>query len=627
MLIKDFSGKLPNKLGKRGRLDYRAALLTERFLTMMLKVVTSGRFDKVRKLQTLQSFTDTIQLVNFEKDPTVYALLVAIKNVIKNKLEGATEVEDLMEFVNLELTENFQEIKDSVIFPTMLSSSESTEKEETLVTNTTNICIRYDAIFKNKDELSDILTDIGSGNITNLQNALDNFESVLNTLYEEFKDTKSAGSELRMFHTTDEKEMKENLKEMWDYVHSPKFVLKTGIKRFNQMLSYRGGFLGGQSYIFYADTNNFKSALLRYIAKWIVKYNSNSFMEEFLRTGKRPTIIFVSLEDGSTEDVNRYYSINVQESIDEVSNFEEAWKLWKENYDSIIDITHINGGEHGINFQVLDQILRKIDQDGYFPIALCMDSMDLMSPDPEDIALRINDENVLFSRRAKHMQKWIEEKSFPWITAHQLNRAGNQKIQEMKDAGMTDIARGLGRAYISSSFDVERRVWFSAFIYVEWSKFDNMPYLEIKRDKAKQAKTEIDYIAIPLRNGFYIQDDLNEAFDTAQTSIVPVGDVLNAVQVGTRGAVTMNIDSQKVEEPQTQAFISSSTSEEDTQNIDSTFLTDSSDAAYCWPMMLLQPEYDPWWTLRQGNKTIITEEGWEYIECDDSVGISPFNCN
>lgn len=630
MIVRDFN-KLPNRGSRRGK-DYRSSILTERFLSMMLRVVANPSYNKVKKLQNIQKFTDTIPINKYEKDPNVYALIVSVKNVLRNKLEGAVDLQDLVEFVNIELADNFSEIKENLIFPNILSAEEATERDENLVTNTVNTYLRCDSIFKNKDTLSDILTDIGSGNIASLDDTLNDFEQIIGVLHDNFESTKNGSGGIKMFHTTDDS-FKDTFNETFDYVNSNKMVLKTGLKRLNRMLSTvgDGGFLGGNSYIFYADTNTFKSALLRWIDFWIVKYNSNMFQEEFLRTGKRPTVIFISLEDGSKEDVNRYYSIYTKSDMAQAENAEKAYDVWHNNYGSIIDTTHVNGGEEGVNFATIDNIIKKLDEEGYFPVAVIVDSIDLMAPSFEDIRLRINDETQLLNNRARYLEKWIGDKPFPFITAHQLNRSGNQMITEKKQEGVTDIAKCLGRSMISGSYDIERRVQWSAFIYTELSKFDNEIYLEIKREKCRYRRDmNVDYLAVKLSEGFFIQDDYGETFNSCKPSIMPLDEALGGAMVGSRGVTNVNSLDKSIPE--------TDTSKSELPPMTSVVLEASQDKGieksiipinytYILYSMLIFDGFSPFYNIENKiNKKITSfnNKDW-FIDAPDSCKVTPFN--
>jgi hypothetical protein len=543
MIRRNFDKPNQMKVKKRNKTDYHSSIITERFLTMFLRVVSSTNTLERIVLQKYLKFMQQIPQEKYERQVSVYGLLNAIIMVIKNKLEGINDKEELIEIVNLEMNiENYDEVKENIIFPSILSSDEISDKEVNLVRKTVDSFLRYSAILENKDNLSDILTDIGSGNISNLDSALTELKDVINLLYDEFKKTEVSDSGITITHTYDYALFSENLKRSHEHASSPRMVLHTGLKTLNDMLSYQGGFLGGKWYQFYADTNNFKSALLKYIEKWIQKYNNENFREEFLATGKRPTVLKISLEDGMLEDISRSFTSYTERDLMSIDDYAEVERLWKAAYDpehTIIDITQVNCSENSMNLSAVKSIIKNLEEQGYFIIALIIDSFDLMAPEDEDIYRGITDDLTLFSNRAKALQKFIADKPYPLITAHQLNRAGNQAIAEKKDKGVVDIAKALGRSFISGAYDIERRVHWSAFICIEWSKYDNEQYLEIKRDKVKYKKTNTDYLAQQLKNGFIIEDDYGTDRVGSRSSIIPSDNdhmySQGASSLGTRG--------------------------------------------------------------------------------------------
>ena len=547
MLIKNIEPpKTAYSARRKKNVDFRSSFLSERFLSMVLKVISNPEFTKVKKLQNIRSFIDNTPMYLFEKDQTLYALMVAIKCVLRNKLEGASELEDLVEFCNLELGDQFGEIKENIVFPTILNGTESTEKETKLVTRSCDKFLRYEAILMNKDNLSEILSDLGSGNVGNLDEILGELREVIADLNEEFNKTDSNEDELSVFHTTRPDEFKEKFKEAYEYEHSPKMCLHTGLKAFDKMISPRGGFLGGTFCLFMADTNTFKSALLENIKNWIKKYNSDMFKEEFLRTGKRPTILFISLENGSKEDLSRDYSISTKTNMFDIPTFEEAFNHFNATMnDSIIDVTQVNAGDYKVNMSTIKQLVRRLEEDNYFVISIIVDSFDLMSPDEEDIRLRVNDETTLLLNRARRIEKWISDKPYPFITAHQLNRLGAQAISEARQKGMTDLCKVLDRQHVSGSYDILRRAHFTAYIYTEISRYDNEKYLEIRRDKTRYraSGSEYEYLVTKLHNGFFIEDDYGTENENCRNSIMPTDDVFTGGTIsvnGSRGAVSLN---------------------------------------------------------------------------------------
>lgn len=544
MLIKNIEPPKTSYSSRRKKgVDFRSTFLSERFLTMLLKVISNPEFTKVKKLQNIRSFIDNTPMYLFEKDQTLYALMVAIKCVLRNKLEGATEIEDLVEFCNLELGDQFGDVKDNIIFPTILNATEATEKETKLVTRSCDKFLRYEAILLQKEALSDALSDLGSGNISNLDDILSELRDIISDLNEEFNKTDSNEDELSVFHTSRPDEFREKFKEAYEYEHSPKMCLHTGLKAFDKMISPRGGFLGGTFCLFMADTNTFKSALLENIKNWIKKYNSDMFKEEYLRTGKTPTILFISLENGSKEDLSRDYSISTKTNMFETPNFDEAFEHFNTAMNgSIIDVTQVNAGDYKVNMSTIKQLVRRLEEDNFFVISIIVDSFDLMSPDEEDIRLRISDETTLLLNRARRIEKWISDKPYPFITAHQLNRGGSQAISEARQKGMVDLCKVLDRQHVSGSYDILRRAHFTAYIFTEISKYDNEKYLEINRDKTRYRSSgpEYGYLVTKLVNGFFIEDDYGTDKESCRTSIMPTEEVFSTTgTVGLRGASSL----------------------------------------------------------------------------------------
>ncbi len=541
MMIRNFDNQSKYK---KKRTDFRSPIITERFLTVVLKVSSCPKMTKKAVLLNIKSFIDQIKETEYEKDPNVYTLILAIRIVLKNRVEGVDDPQDLVEYVNLEIMDNYEEQKQDMIFPTILSAEDTTDKEKQIVLQTIDTYLNYQTVLERKDDLSDALSDLGSGNISNLNDSMEALRNIVNALHDEFQKTTASKEAFTFIHTSDKQSFRERLEDAHAYAISDKVCLHTGLKRFNEMLSTKGGFLGGKFYMFYADTNTFKSALLKYCAKWIQKYNGNTFKEEFLATGKRPCLLYISLEDGAKEDTSRMFTTYTGKDLMNTDNFEEAMKIWEKDYDasgSDIDICQVNSSETPINLSTIDGFKKRLEEENYFLIGIIVDSFDLMAPSDDDIYRGITDDTTIFSNRAKAIQKWIADKPFPWITAHQLNRAGNQYLMEKKEKGCVDLAKTLGRSFISGAYDIERRVHWSAFIYTEWSHYDNELYLEIHREKVKYKKTPQDYLVHWLQNGFIIHDDYGTDEYLSRDTIMPKEDnfAQGAADVGTRGITSI----------------------------------------------------------------------------------------
>ena len=519
----------------------RLPIINERFLTQFIKVLSSSHDFTRKSLNNFYKLISSIDKEFYKKDVNTHAMILTIEVLILARLEGENDTETFLSRVQIEVSDTYLDVKENIIYPTIISSEDVADKDIRFIERTIETYIKYNTVLSKKDEILDTVTDISSGNINNLPEAITSLRTLISNLNDEFKITDVNTDRYTMAHTIQEEFIEDILKETFDYYTSPKLVLKTGLKRFNEMLSRQGGFLGGKFYMFHADTNTFKSALLLYIAKWIQKYNSHVFLEDFLHNKKRPTILYISLENAYREDASRYFSAYTQTNISSYSDFSDIKSMWTKNYNitnSIIDITLLHAEDNTFGIKDLKNAIVQLEDEGYVVITVLLDSFDLLAPLDED---KFNDERIQLTKNGKAIQKFIKERPFPLISVHQMNREGNKSTTEKREKGAINIGKALGRQYISGAYDIERRVSFSAYLYIETSPYDNKEYLEISRGKMRYEKTDIDFFAHELKNGFYIEDDyLSNEYKSILTLQQSNDDLLDAGNVGSRGITSIN---------------------------------------------------------------------------------------
>jgi type IV secretory pathway VirB4 component len=216
---------------------------------------------------------------------------------------------------------------------------------------------------------------------------------------------------------------------------------------------------------------------------------------------------------------------------------------------------------------------------------------------------------------------------------------------EKKEKGCVDLAKTLGRSFISGAYDIERRVHWSAFIYTEWSHYDNELYLEIHREKVKYKKTPVDYLVQWLQNGFIIHDDYGTDQYNSRDTIMPKDENINftqgAADVGVRGITSiakmkgdMGIKDNNTPQSTTSTAPQPMTFEQETTPIQNTsslpslmteipntfgmnFFSVDVPTAFTYSNPFEMNNYK---VAFQGNDTV------EYIMPDVSYGVTPFNC-
>jgi hypothetical protein len=276
-----------------------------------------------------------------------------------------------------------------------------------------------------------------------------------------------------------------------------------------------------------------------HISRWFQLYNSDLFMEEYLREHVRPTVLMVSLENGNKEDDSRYFSAYTKSQIVSPDNFDGAARMWRESFNmtgSCVDITVLHLEDNVFGVDELKNAVQMIEDDNYKVVAVLIDSLDLMAANQED---RYADERIKLSGISKSIHKFIKDRPFPIISVTQTNREGDKTISDKRSSGMTNIAKSLSRSFVGGSSDIDRRVDWSAFIYLERSPYNKKLYFELKREKMRYQRTDLEYFCHELINGFFFEDDLflPEGEYGSLLDINPSDDelFLNASNIGSRG--------------------------------------------------------------------------------------------
>jgi hypothetical protein len=506
----------------------------------MVRALASPYDISRKSLQNFYKFMNSLDKVYYQRDINLRVFMLTIDLLITARFDNDRELDSIMNRVQVEIGSTYLEICEALIYPNLLSVDDVQEKDVRFIEKTIETYLKFGMIIDKKDDLSDIITDISSGNVKNLQESLSTFRGIVNELSDEFKKSDSSEGKFNFVHLASD-EFLDQLRETYDYFSSPKIVLKTGLKRFNEMFSNLGGVIGGKVYAIYATTNTFKSALLLHIARWFQLYNSALFMEDYLRDGKKPTILFVSLENGNKEDDSRFYSAFTKSQITNQDNFDGAAKMWKESFNatgSCIDITVLHLEDNVFGVDELKNAVQLLEDDNYRVIAVLIDSLDLMASNKED---NHAEERIKLSGISKSLKKYVKDRPFPILFSMQLNREADRAITDKKSGGMTNIAKFLSRSFVAGSADIERRVDFSCFIYLEVSPFNGKLYLEVKREKMRYLKTEVDYFCHELINGFFIDDDIYKEGYGSLLDITPSDNDLfiNSNTVGSRGVTTL----------------------------------------------------------------------------------------
>jgi hypothetical protein len=516
----------------------RIPIINERFLSSTLRVLASSKDMNKRSLNNIVRLLGLVDKAYYSRDLTVGALIEAVGIAIDARMDGTYDLENvsavkdtLISRLSTAISPIYAEAKENIIIPTVLVW-EAKEKDVEYVNNTIESYVKYGTIIGKKDKIADIATDLSSGNVINLKQSIQDFRSLIDDAHEQFRISDNVNAANQVVHMGDDEFHERHLRETFRKMKSPKVTLKTGLKKFNEMLSEQGGFLP-KYHIFYADINSFKSGLLMYIAKWVQKYNSSAYIERFRETKKRPTVLFISLENFLQENADRFFSMYTGNNILSNSTYDDVRNIWLEEFTktgSIIDIAMYHSDPDSLRVSDMNNMIDSLNEDGYEVIALIVDYLELIRPEDDDMRKEKRDQLTAISAKL-HMLSG--RRDIAVMTAQQLNREGGKVMNEARQKDQINVVKNLNRGFVGEAHGIDKSVDFSGFLALEKSRYDGKTYLTLKREKCRFKRSKQEYFVHEMRNGFFLEDDFEKDYYISKDAISPEDDSLKDTGAGT----------------------------------------------------------------------------------------------
>lgn len=486
------------------------AVMNSRFLLALLKVVIHGNIGNT-KLTTIGSLLKLVDIGAYIKDPEIYSIAKALDIAINCKMDDVKDNHLIMTLIESSITSaDSVDIISGLIEPIVIGTIVLQEQEIVYVLNVVSTYSKVGFLLNYKDSITDKFIHIESGSMNGIQNIVSDFEQEIAELHMKLHKTLSSDSlsTSEPVSISDPDFMSKYFKTVYKMSKRKTRALKTGLKKFNSFLSEEGGFLTGKMYVVNAPTNSFKTGLLLYIAKWIQLYNSELYVEKYKETGKRPTVVVVSLENTWDENTERLFSMYVSKNMNEVHTLEGAESMWKASVyktNSIIDICMIYGKAGRFSPADLEYKIDELEAHGFQVIAAIIDYMKIMRDDLGNPDARIKTINI-----ATDLHEIVAMRpEMVLITAHHTNRDGDKALTEIEDRGGVDKVKSLGRQHLTEAHGVEDAIDFSMYIAPEVSPYTGDSYLTWKKGKCRYKRTSTEYFAHQLHNKFYLTDDID----------------------------------------------------------------------------------------------------------------------
>lgn len=525
------------KSGKANK-KIRSHLVSERFLLSMIKILSSNLLILRRTLTNMKRFLNVIDRRYYSQDLNLEAMLITCDMLIETRMASNKIIDiNIIEFkIDTLLTDQYEDVKDHLIMPTVqLAKTEIPEGELEFISESLDYNLKYGQIIASKDDLVELSNEISTCAYTDFKDVFTKFRGLVTEYYNFFRTTDQASSVNSVVHVNDPSFI-DYLTETYESIKNPASALQTGWQGLNSSLGPRGGFLNKNLYLFYANTNSFKSAFLLHLGRMLRTYNTDRLLEISRQTGKIPTILYLEYENDNDEDNERLYKTVVKADIGNCTSPEEMIASWKHKFnrdeDDIVNLSFLHEDSHSMSVMDIDNIIESLSEEGYQVVACIIDYIEMVKPNEED---RLKDVRLQYRGIAESLLNLAKNRNIPVITAHQINRAGGAMLANAKSQGGSNVIANMTNEFIGESYAIEKTASYSAFIDVE--DHNGKKYFLFKRNKTRYRRYGKSFFVMEIHDGIIINDDVDDIIPGCFDSIpnTNMNQNLNSETEGTRG--------------------------------------------------------------------------------------------
>ena len=327
--------------------------------------------------------------------------------------------------------------------------------------------------------------------------------------------------------------------------------LKTGIQAINRSLN--GGFENDRCYIYLGLPGEGKSSTLLNLTLQIKGNNKDIVTKD---PTKRPTILFLTMENTLNETLERVFSILVSDDdISEFGGHKEIMQLLRQNglgvsNDSPIDIEFRYVPSNSVDTDYLYTIYDEMSANGQEVVCLVQDYIKRIRP--RDFKLMGGDMRIALGAVVDEFKEFAVAKHIPVITASQLNRDAAKIIDEGRKSSEADLVRKVGRANIGESTLITENA-DSAFILIPEDGADGRKYLGMANAKKrfKTQSSQFFYLPYSKERPLELLQDIHLAEPLSKLSLNELKTANNENNNGSWGALLGNEKPVEIKESDT----------------------------------------------------------------------------
>lgn len=523
-------------------------------LNQIMKILTMehGGFRTYKSIKNINRLFTNIDMSKYKNNQELQSYIWCICYFSKQWLDGVVHPEIIEELAKRQ--PDYDNIKGEIISKSINDKNIITAPEAKALFDLIAEALQFGFIVSMKDQYISLLDDISLDTPGAFKELATRLFMISQSLLDIRYNTNLVANKVT-FSTADLDSLKEAVSSTIESLSSSSNMLKTGIKRWNTLLS--PAYMNGRLYVYAGAAGSGKSIALEKTAFDIRKYNPNYIPKT---PGMKPCVLYITMENTFMECIERLWNMSYDDSITDYTVDEAVEKLCKELgiskvlkedvkvYDITDDdnnvennnlyglstnvkkplITDIISGEdeENLNIEVVMKYFsyREISTDDLFTIiydlreenmevcALVFDYIKRIEPSiptPDNVKLELN-------HISNELKALAVRCDIPVITAHQLNRSAAEIMDNASKQGKSDVIKLTSRANIGDAWEIFEVADWIAFVNIEFKPGTNQRFIELhvlKRRRIDSADNELaqyTYLAHPFakNNGMRLIDDI-----------------------------------------------------------------------------------------------------------------------
>ena len=271
-------------------------------------------------------------------------------------------------------------------------------------------------------------------------------------------------------------------KDTHAYMSNTSSRLTTGIYALNCFLG--GGFENGRTYGFFGMQGEGKSTTLLDLATQIKDFNKGYKTKD---PTKKPAVVYLTLENTKRETFNRLFSMSTGKGRIIDYTAEESIKLMRESGlrvsdDNPIDIIIKYKPSNSIDTSYLYELADELAEYNYEVICYIVDYINVIRSVEHYSA---SEERLRLGSVINEMKTVAATMDIPILTAGQMNRDANKKVDEQREKGNPNLLKYVGRDNLGESMLILNNLDAAFFIIPSWLPKINEKWLSIKLIKSR----------------------------------------------------------------------------------------------------------------------------------------------